>query len=205
MIYYFIFLSSVLAIISKYKAPQFYSIVKPIPIILLLLQIYFSSNVLANQLLLFGLIFSLLGDLSLLRNNLFYLGLLFFLTAHILYFSLFIIFAIDVNWILVVPFIFYSIILFSLLNLASKITSSAIILYMSAISLMGFSGLNLYLERFDLPSLLIFLGGLLFILSDSVLAYNKFKSHFKVAEIVILSTYYLAQTLIVIGVIKLCA
>ena len=205
MIYYFIFLSSVLAIISKYKAPQFYSIVKPIPIILLLLQIYFSSNVLANQLLLFGLIFSLLGDLSLLRKNLFYLGLLFFLTAHILYFSLFIIFAIDVNWILVVPFIFYSIILFSLLNLSSKITSSAIILYMSAISLMGFSGLNLYLERFDLPSLLIFLGGLLFILSDSVLAYNKFKSHFKVAEIVILSTYYLAQTLIVIGVIKLCA
>lgn len=205
MIYYFIFLSSVLAIISKYKAPQFYSIVKPIPIILLLLQIYFSSNVLANQLLLFGLIFSLLGDLSLLRKNLFYLGLLFFLTAHILYFSLFIIFAVDVNWILVVPFIFYSIILFSLLNLSSKITSSAIILYMSAISLMGFSGLNLYLERFDLPSLLIFLGGLLFILSDSVLAYNKFKSHFKVAEIVILSTYYLAQTLIVIGVIKLCA
>ena len=205
MIYYFIFLSSVLAIISKYKAPQFYSIVKPIPIILLLLQIYFSSNVLANQLLLFGLIFSLLGDLSLLRKNLFYLGLLFFLTAHILYFSLFIIFAIDVNWILVVPFIFYSIILFSLLNLASIIKSSAIILYMSAISLMGFSGLNLYLERFDIPSLLIFLGGLLFILSDSVLAYNKFKSHFKVAEIVILSTYYLAQTLIVIGVIKLCA
>ena len=205
MIYYFIFLSSVLAIISKYKAPQFYSILKPIPIILLLLQIYFSSNVLANQLLLFGLIFSLLGDLSLLRKNLFYLGLLFFLTAHILYFSLFIIFAIDVNWILVVPFIFYSIILFSLLNLASIIKSSAIILYMSAISLMGFSGLNLYLERFDIPSLLIFLGGLIFILSDSVLAYNKFKSHFKVAEIVILSTYYLAQTLIVIGVIKLCA
>jgi len=46
------------------------------------------------------------------------------------------------------------------------------------------------------------LGAILFIISDSVLAINKFYEPFSAAGIIIMLTYAFAQMLIVLGVIK---
>ncbi len=55
---------------------------------------------------------------------------------------------------------------------------------------LGFAGNN---------GFLIASGGILFFISDGVLAVNKFKLKIKRSNVIILSTYYLAQLMIVLG------
>jgi uncharacterized membrane protein YhhN len=72
-------------------------------------------------------------------------------------------------------------------------------LYAFAISLMGFLALN-RLGRVNTDSFnWVFFGALLFILSDSVLAYNKFVDRLSGVGVIVMTTYMVAQYLITIG------
>ena len=68
-------------------------------------------------------------------------------------------------------------------------------IYMSVILLMV-AGVEHLAGAGALSSLLALLCALLFVASDSVLAVNRFKSGFRSAQAVILSTYFAAQWLI---------
>ena len=56
------------------------------------------------------------------------------------------------------------------------------------------------LTEWNESAVLFGLGISLFTISDTVLAYNKFVKPFKLAQILILSTYYIAQLLIALSV-----
>ncbi len=198
-----IFISSAVSIYSKYKLQKIYSYVKAIPLILLIIFLISKSDFYneVEYFVFLGLILSLLGDIALLFKKHFYLGLIFFLLAHLLYFLGFYIYAVKINFILLIPFLIYSFIFFFTLNLRDIKQKFAVVLYILAISLMGFSALNLFISEFGVATLLLFCGSILFIFSDSILSLNKFKKKFKIAELLILSSYYLAQTLITIGII----
>ena len=49
---------------------------------------------------------------------------------------------------------------------------------------------------------LIFYGAILFLISDSILAYNKFVSPIKFSGLAIMSTYMIAQYLITMGAVE---
>ena len=148
---------------------------------------------------LLGLIFSLAGDCFLmLRPQKFIAGLVSFLIAHIVYCAAFynlIDGALNLTalWIMLIPALGYYGFLYNGLN-KLKIP---VAIYVSAILSMTYLSFNVYQQQDSTIALLGFIGALFFMLSDSLLALNKFKRPFKLAQPSILSTYYLAQWLIV--------
>jgi uncharacterized membrane protein YhhN len=165
-----------------------------------------------------GLIFSLAGDIFLLKNlvkarpSFFQLGLVSFLIVQGLY-------IIGLNG--TIPSVSISIVV--LLCIAGIIAffitryivgglrrtsegkkqQAPVILYMMALSLMFFSAaLTLLRPEWTLmPACLVSIGGALFFTSDTVLASNEFVKPYKYAGIILIITYHLAQIAIVSGVL----
>lgn len=154
-----------------------------------------------KYLVLSSLLISLLGDFFLmLPKGKIIQGMSAFLVAHILY-----ILAFTQNvknyyfLILVLVFIYASVIYFSLYKKLNKLRPPVLI-YVVAISIMGWLAVNRYLNFHDTKSLLVLVGGLLFLLSDSVWAINKFRKQFWSAEIIILGTYFSAQFFLALSI-----
>jgi uncharacterized membrane protein YhhN len=157
-----------------------------------------------------GLIFSLGGDIALmLPKEQFILGLISFFLAHVAYLIGFN----DTLPPLYVPGVILAIIvLISGINLYRRIAAGleaggnaklkpAVLAYAVVISLMLLSAL-LTLTRPEwqpLPALMVSAGALLFYISDSVLAYNKFVQPVQYARLIIMVTYHLGQILIITG------
>ncbi|MBK2126060.1 lysoplasmalogenase family protein, partial [Fangia hongkongensis] len=78
---------------------------------------------------------------------------------------------------------------------------AAVAIYILIISIMGYLAINAFIGRSQSTESLIFAGAILFMLSDSILAWDKFKMPMKQATLWIMSTYYLAQWLIGLSVI----
>lgn len=155
-----------------------------------------------------ALAFSLLGDILLMFVNksehFFTLGLVAFLTAHILYIFVFLkrrntdkkpyIF----SFILLV----YGGLLFYLLknNLGDMLIP--VIVYMIVILTMASTA---YLRKENVPNesyILVCIGAILFMISDSLLALNKFYEPLPFSNISIMFTYAIAQLSIVFGLLK---
>jgi len=154
--------------------------------------------------------FSWLGDILLMletQNELFFMvGLGAFLVTQILYI---IVFSKRVRTpflkkspFMAIPFVLYGIIfyytLFPQLDLVLKI---AVFLYAISLILMVLSALNGISKEAKKSSQLILLGAFLFLLSDSMIAINKFLAPFPYAGLAIMSTYIAAQYLIMKGFI----
>jgi uncharacterized membrane protein YhhN len=75
-----------------------------------------------------------------------------------------------------------------------------VFLYFSAIVLMVLAALSQWKRLDSKSSQIVFWGALLFMVSDSIIAINKFYSPFKLSEFLIMATYIIAQWLIVEGV-----
>ena len=145
-----------------------------------------------------ALIFCLLGDIALIWDHLFLLGVGFFLVAHLLFIRaltsrfgfrlapVVLIFALA----LILGMSFY---LWSGLDNTLKI---AIPIYATLIGLMGAQALSIGLRRRSSLRAQIALGGVLFILSDTLLGINAFKTPFAFSGVFILSTYWGALTLL---------
>ena len=143
-------------------------------------------------------IFCLLGDIALIWDHLFLLGVGFFLVAHLLFIRALtsrfgfrlapvaLIFALA----LILGMSFY---LWSGLDNTLKI---AIPIYATVIGLMGAQALSIGLRRRSSIRIQIALGGVLFILSDALLGINAFKEPFALSGLFILSTYWGALTLL---------
>lgn len=189
--------------------------VKPLISISLAFYLYTKCNMHKgfNRLVFAGLLFSLLGDCFLIFAvaDVFYFlyGLVAFLLAHIVYSAAF----------------FRD---FKNSPQSSKLYGHLTLFLMGVFSMSYYTWIRDYLNNFRIPVLvyifvisimailaayrykrvnlisfrLIYWGAIFFVISDSVLAYNKFVEPFSLAGVLIMSTYMIAQYLITIGAIE---
>jgi uncharacterized membrane protein YhhN len=149
-----------------------------------------------------GLLFSMAGDVFLmLPRDRFIAGLFSFLVAHICYIAAF---SFDGGSAMplwsAAPFLFYGgVMLWLLLPRLGKM-KVPVIVYMLVISIMGWLALTRWLANAGQGSLLALSGALLFIVSDSILALNRFRGRVRFAQLLILGTYFAAQWLIALSI-----
>jgi len=157
-----------------------------------------------------ALIFSWSGDVLLMLesrdSNFFIYGLVSFLIAHVCYIYFFQLVKrkekIKMSWLFVLPVLVYYAGLITLLFPYLKDLKIPVIVYGAGISTMLGFALHMLAMKYKNAAMSMMIGALLFIISDSVLAINKFYKPFEGAGIVIMLTYAFAQLFIVAGVIK---
>jgi uncharacterized membrane protein YhhN len=195
---------------SFYAGLFFKALILPVLMILLLQKLNLSGSRL-HRFMFAGLIFSWGGDVILefskVNTDLFVAGLLCFLLAHVMYFIVFITTP-GKNSILSsrlwmwVPVFIYGIGLVSYLYGDLAEMKLPVIIYAIVILTMLSGAINRK-DKVNQRSYLLVLGGaILFVISDSAIAINKFSLQFESSGIVIMSTYILAQYLIVTGYIE---
>jgi len=150
-----------------------------------------------QKMIVIGLIFSTVGDVFLIDSKRFIQGLINFLLAHICFI---IAFFSTPNLPSAIFYLAYVIFFLSILWKHLDNLKIPVIVYSFALALMSWFALSRYFGLNDDKSLFAFLGSISFVASDSLLAFNKFKSSLPFAEILILSTYFLAQWLIALSV-----
>ncbi len=154
-----------------------------------------------------GLAFGWLGDVLLMKKELFIFGLLAFLAGHVFYI---ITFARDIrlsgtSWLLllvILPYIL--VIIFVKKNLIPFLWDRkmvpGIVIYMLVIIAMSVCAFLRFSARGSLPALITFMGSVLFVVSDLVLAFHNFKRNRGTREAAfIMITYIPAQFLIMLG------
>lgn len=159
----------------------------------------------SNVILGMALSFSSLGDalLDLAPGRFFIGGLLAFLVAHLIYIALFVRNRIrplkPKGWqlTLAVAVLVYSILLSQWLAPSLGALVGPVMLYVCVITVMAMSAI---LAGFSTPW--VCSGVILFLISDSILAVNKFKSPAPMGGYLIWATYYLAQYGIAIGFLR---
>jgi uncharacterized membrane protein YhhN len=188
----------------------FHYATKPLVLFSLILFFLKHKNSLDNQtnlLILSALLFSLLGDILLMftsNSNFFMGGLAAFLMAHIMYI---LVFLKKKNrrkkalFFTVVLLIYGFIILYFLKDGLGDLLAPVIV-YMLVILTMVIMAFLRHSSVSKLSYNLVFLGAILFITSDSLLALNKFHEPFRYAGILIMVTYAIAQFFIVLGLKK---
>ena len=150
-----------------------------------------------------GLLFSLLGDMFLIYpEQHFKKGLIAFLIGHICYIIAFIVSSgiHFTSWIILPITLIGILYLRRILPYSGKM-KIPIIIYIFIIAIMGWMAM----ERFNyiptIGTVLAAIGAVLFMISDAVLALNKFRKPFFSAELIILTTYFTAQWLFAVSVI----
>jgi uncharacterized membrane protein YhhN len=153
-------------------------------------------------LILAGLVFSLLGDVALMfPDKWFQAGLVAFLAAQVLY-----ILAFkpqsghSVPPLTFLPFVLYGLLMYFLLAPHLGPLKVPVLVYVAAITLMAGFAAARYVDRGGAKPLLAFAGAILFLISDSVLAYDRFARKVPGARVVVLGTYFPAQLLIALSV-----
>ena len=182
---------------------------KPLLILPLIATVIVSGKKPFRQLLLAALVFSWMGDVLLLFSGTdemyFIFGLVAFLTAHIFYIILFIKEIKKVNgtfrWnnaILPVVIGYLFLLLYLLFPYLNEL-KIPVIIYGCVISVMLFAAWQLSYLWNKPASLLILAGAVSFVISDSLLAVNKFYQPFPLAGLLIMATYLFAQGALVRG------
>jgi uncharacterized membrane protein YhhN len=149
-----------------------------------------------------GLCFSLLGDVALMfPEKGFTAGLVAFLAAQILY-----IVAFrpqpghPPSALTFLPFVLYGLLVFFLLAPHLGPMKFPVFVYVAAITTMAGLAAARYIDRGGTKPLLAFAGAVLFLVSDSVLAYDRFARKVPGARLIVLGTYFPAQLLIALSV-----
>lgn len=145
-----------------------------------------------------GLLFSLVGDIFLmLPMDLFIAGLVSFLIAHLIY-----IYAfrsgrsLRFKFLVMLPLAIYGVLIFAMLSPGLNGMAVPVAAYIVVILVMAWQAWNQWDQVRERWALLAFIGAVLFVISDSILALNRFGEPFVVARALTLSTYYSAQWLI---------
>ena len=161
-----------------------------------------------NQFILAALAFSFLGDIFLMADKFFIVGLGAFLIAHIFYILAFRSessrffskkeLLIPATFVLIYGAILLSIVL---PNVGSAL-KIPIIVYSMTILVMLLTALHRYGNVSAVSFKYVIIGASLFILSDSMIAISKFVTAFPMDGVLIMATYGVGQYLIVVGYMK---
>jgi len=94
------------------------------------------------------------------------------------------------------PCVLYGIVIFSILAPHLGNMKLPVLVYMVLILVMAWQAWERWGQTGQSEALLAFLGAVLFVISDSALAINRFRGPYKMARLLTLSTYFAAQWLI---------
>lgn len=197
--------SGLLHINAAYKGPQWqFYLFKPLTIALMItIAVMSGESNIYTHLILAGLVFSLLGDVFLmLPKDRFVPGLISFLVAHILYsIAFWQQFEGPMVWWLPSLIGAASVIIFLLLlpNLGTLLIPVG--LYIAVIAQMAWGAGEFWMNAQSQAAAHAFGGALLFMVSDTVLAFDRFKGPFRTSVLLIMSTYFCAQGLITLSVL----
>jgi len=173
------------------------TIFKPL-IILSLITLYYSTVIERNNWYLLALFFSLLGDVFLLdKNGYFLLGIGSFLITQILFIKLIIsqLEKVRIHHFIItlLPFVVYFTVLISIIQENLTEFMIPVVIYGITISFFGMvSLLNYFIDK-SKRSLVLLIGAVLFIASDSMIALNKFHEPRILYPVAIMITYIVAQ------------
>jgi alkylglycerol monooxygenase len=160
-----------------------------------------------GMLLVAGLAFSLAGDGFLMFPGFFIPGLVSFLIAHLFYIALF---RQGVGWFpsgraLVITLGFGAAMYGFLYNGLNPVLKIAVAAYVMVIALMAAQAIGRAVVLRDKHAVAVAVGAGFFMLSDSLLATNKFAFEFPMAQFWVLATYYVAQALIACNAVPVIA
>ncbi|MDR2631492.1 MAG: lysoplasmalogenase [Spirochaetaceae bacterium] len=158
---------------------------------------------------LLAVILGWIGDILLIKiqeEAFFKAGLASFLLGHLLYIPAMFFFAGEVSApVLIIALILtplFGILILGLIK-PNKAMRLPVFIYGIIIELMGLSAFQLMLARQDIWGLLVFIGGLCFLISDFILGYFTFRTISKKVSFCIMLFYMLAQGSIIIGLANL--
>ena len=185
------------------------------PLIVITLIFYFLSATKGIQsdliiIIIRALTFSWLGDVVLMfdsfNKNIFLIGLLAFLFAHLIYIRFFSLVRMGEKiklkpGLILLVVVYYSGLIYLLFNDLHDM-KIPVLVYGIVISVMFLMALHMLFIKNKEAGKLMMLGALLFIFSDSILAINKFYESFEYAGIAIMLTYGIAQLLITLGAVR---
>ncbi len=145
-----------------------------------------------------GLLFSMIGDIFLmLPMDLFIAGLLSFLVAQIIYTYAFRTGRpLRIKILAMLPFIIYGVVIYMILLPGLSGLAIPVAVYVIVILTMAWQAWDQWDDVRARWALLAFIGAVLFVISDSILALNKFGEPFAAARALTLTTYFSAQWLI---------
>jgi len=183
---------------------------KPLLIPILSSLVLFEKEFPTKKVLLAALFFSWVGDVVLLfadKGTIFFIiGLVSFLIAHLLYILLFM----KLQKVKTTKYLPYSIlVLVYLIGLLSFLWNDLgdlklpVLIYASVLSMMLLFAIKGKFVWENHNGNYILFGAIFFVLSDSLLAINKFHSPISLASFLIMSTYLVAQFLLVLGILKI--
>jgi uncharacterized membrane protein YhhN len=210
-IYLVVSIVYLIILFSGYEYLDLY--LKPALIPLLGFAVYAYKRFPARNTILTALAFSWIGDVILLFADIaeiyFILGLISFLISHIVYCTLFnkqhpiqvrnnAVFRVGCAVIVVYLVGMLSVLLPSLGDLKIPVIVYAFVI--STMLLFAFNGFLIWLKP---GNKYIFMGAIVFVISDSILAIDKFHSPIEKSAFIIMLTYLVAQYLIVVGILKL--
>jgi len=148
-----------------------------------------------------GLCVSLFGDILLmLPPKYFRSGLLAFLAAQVLYVLAFSRGLQRISFFPLVIILAYAVVLYLFLFGSLGKYRWPVLFYIMVISTMGWLALNRHLNLLEEGSLLALVGAGLFLFSDTLNAVNRFKRPFRLAQTLILGTYFAAQLLFALSI-----
>lgn len=191
-------ISACACIWAKYNGPQWlFYLAKPLTttlVIVIATTFGFGPPVVYRVAIMVGLVCSLAGDVFLmLPGDRFIFGLLSFLLAHILF---------TVAFVSGAGFGFTSWVLLAIVVPTGCVVAYLwpglgrlrlpVLVYVGAIAVMAWQAWERALTVATIPSVIAGIGTLLFLVSDSTLAINKFRRKFVAAEAIILSTYFIS-------------
>ncbi|MBE3125340.1 MAG: lysoplasmalogenase [Acidobacteria bacterium] len=199
-------LSAVLAIWADAKGRQWlFHVLKPLTMVLVITAALIAETPVPaayKTLILAGLLFSLAGDIALMfPEKWFTAGLVSFLVAHVFY-----ILAFKpgpghpISAGVFIPFIIFGLLMFRILAPSLGPMKFPVLVYIAAITAMAGLAAGRFVDGGDTRPLLAFAGAVLFLVSDSVLAYDRFAKKLGPAQAIILGTYFPAQLLIALSI-----
>lgn len=183
-------------------------VLKPLPILLLAVLVVSETAPVDERyrrLVVAALVLSMAGDVWLLFPERFFVpGLVSFLAAHLLYIAAFRPGggAGPSDWFALLPFAVFGAGMLAYLWPHLGRDRAPVVVYVSVIVVMGWeAALRAGAPATPSPSgALALTGALLFMLSDGLLALDRFARRFSAAEAAVMTTYYAAQTLIALSV-----
>ncbi len=169
------------------------AITKPLPLIILLFMIKPDSSY--NKLIFIGFIFSLFGDIFLMKViDKFMFGLIAFLIAHIFYIIAFVKRNKQLKILSSVPFYLIAGILAVFFAQYTANMTIPVIVYITVIITMAWRA---FLQKnYSVTSKFAWFGALLFVFSDTNIAFTKFYADYEFSKIVTIVLYWSAQYLI---------
>lgn len=200
-----VFASGALTIMASYQGRRLtLYLFKPLTlvfVILIALQQNHPTSSFYRGAIVIGLLFSLAGDVFLMSpRDSFILGLISFLIAHLFYYAAF---AYEghysYSYWAFVPLLLYGCLMLRVLWPGLGKMRLPVLIYVLVILAMGWAAASRWLLTGQEGSLAALAGAILFIVSDSALAVDRFRGRFRSAQLLILGTYFTAQWLIALS------